>query len=193
MARSTVAQIEAALLDNPKLKEQVRKLANKIVEERKLELIEEFNNHPVTMEIAAGPEAENYSGTLGRKGNLFSFIGFNEGSDPIAPVRELLEKISLSSVSARRKNGVFEFRVNIPSKEEIESVSKMPWETGRSWVYDVERAISGLSHYLWGQFNSNSRSGTGLQVEESLTTGLTFTPVRYLATLMEKFKQKLKG
>ena len=51
-------------------------------EKVKSEMIEEFLDHKVTQEIIAGPTADNISGTLGGYGNLFSYIGFNEGDEP---------------------------------------------------------------------------------------------------------------
>ena len=52
----------------------------------KRNLINEFESHPVTVEISGGVNAKNSSGTLGGKGNLFRFIGFEAGSDPISPI-----------------------------------------------------------------------------------------------------------
>jgi hypothetical protein len=51
-------------------------LAAKKVEDGKARLLQDLNNHPVTKEIESGETASNVSGTLGGKGNLFSFIGF---------------------------------------------------------------------------------------------------------------------
>ena len=187
----SMEKIRLEILNNPGLEAEARKLAKQILQENKQELINEFNAHPVTMEIEAGPSASNRSGTLGSKGNLFSFIGFSEGDSPLEPVRALLDKIQLASTRAIKSGAVVEFKVNLPSKSEFESASKMPWESGRSWLYDIERAISGLGNYLYGRFQ-NSRSGTGVQLEKSVTSQ-TFTPVKYFGTMLDKFVNKLKG
>lgn len=179
------------ILNHPGLAEQARDLAKKILQESKQELIQEFNQHPVTIEIAAGPTSSNSSGTLGGKGNLFSFLGFSQGSNPIEPIRSLLQKIELSTGKPRVSGGKIQFKVNMPDSNEFENASKMPWESGRSWLYDVERTISGLSQYLYGQFNK-SRSGTGVQTANT-TVSKTFVPVKYFATMVDKFKKKLKG
>jgi hypothetical protein len=187
----SLEQIRLEILNNPGLEKEARVLAEQVLQENKQELIREFNNHPVTIEIEAGPNASNESGTLGNKGNLFSFIGFNEGTNPIDPIRNLLEKIQLSSIRPRTSASAIQFKVNIPDQNEFESISKMPWEGGRSWLYDIERAISGVSQYLFGQFK-NSRSGSGMQLEKNVTSN-TFTPVKYFSTMLEKFTKKLKG
>jgi hypothetical protein len=165
--------------------------AEKILEINKEILIKDFNTHAVTMEIEAGEEANNISGTLGHKGNLFSFIGFEEGTNPVSVVRGLLNEIKLGNMKKVANSNVVEFKVEIPSKEEFESVTKMPWETGRSWLYEIERAISGLSSYLYGQFK-NSRSGTGIQADHEVNSSRTFTPVKYFGAMMEKFIDSLK-
>lgn len=188
---SSLEQIRLEILNNPGLEKEVRIVAEEIFEKSKQQLIQEFENHPVTKEIQAGPDASNESGTLGGRGNLFSFIGFNDGADPIAPIKELLQGIEFSSSKGRRFGSGFQFKVNMPDQGELENVSKMPWETGRSWLYDIERAISGLGQYLYGQFK-NSRSGTGMQLEKNFNTN-TFMPVKYFGTMLEKFKNKLKG
>jgi hypothetical protein len=56
------------------------------------EMIEEFQNHPVTREISAGENASNSSGLLGGYGNLFSFIGFDQGSDPIGSLDSIFKR-----------------------------------------------------------------------------------------------------
>ncbi len=55
------------------------------------EFITSFNAHPVTQEIEGGARSTNISGTLGGVGNLFTYIGFDSGSNPIKPLRNLLE------------------------------------------------------------------------------------------------------
>ena len=63
-------------------------------------LLDAFENHEITKEIEAGPGASNSSGTLGGYGNLFTFIGFDRGQDPISPIRSLLAR-SIKIVSIR--------------------------------------------------------------------------------------------
>lgn len=43
------------------------------IEERQKELQKQFQIHPITVELDAGPRASNTSGTLGGYGNLFFF------------------------------------------------------------------------------------------------------------------------
>ena len=55
-------------------------------------MIAEFLNHPISLELKGGISANNISGTLGGVTNLFSFIGFDSGDDPIDPIVEILQK-----------------------------------------------------------------------------------------------------
>jgi hypothetical protein len=183
-------QFVAELLSTDEVLRAARQEAANVLEQQKEILLREFDNHPVTKEIEAGPEAANLSGTLGGKGNLFSFIGFDDADTPVAPVKELLNGISLGSMRRNNAMGVLNFKVNMPSEEEFEAISKMPWETGRSWLFEIERAISGLGNYIYGQFK-NSRSGTGYEVSSPVDTK-TFSPVPYFRTMLEKFVIKLK-
>lgn len=188
--RSNSRQIANEILSNPRLIKEAMEMANDILENNKRELINEFNQHPVTKEIEAGPSANNMSGTLGGRGNLFSFIGFNIGDNPIEPIRSMLKSIKLNSSSGKISGNKIEFKVIMPEDSEFESASKMPWESGRSWLYDIERSISGLSNYLYGKF-FNSRSESGIQSEKNVNSA-TFRSVKYFASMMAKFKAKLK-
>ena len=58
----------------------------------KKQMIDEFDAHPITQEIEMGINAPNLSNTLNGITNLYSFIGFDSGSKPIDPIRQLLEK-----------------------------------------------------------------------------------------------------
>ena len=53
-------------------------------------ILELFNNHPITKEIDSGNQATNLSNTLGGVGNLFTYIGFEEGSKPTDIIRKYL-------------------------------------------------------------------------------------------------------
>ena len=88
-------KIAEAISKNSKMASLIRKEVRSIVEEyverSKEEMVQEYLNHPVTKEIDNGPEASNISSTLGGEGNLFSYIGFEEGSEPTESVKEILE------------------------------------------------------------------------------------------------------
>jgi hypothetical protein len=60
-------------------------------------MIDEFKNHLITKEINNGARSANISGTLSGYGNLFSFIGFEDGQDPILPILTLIESIDINS------------------------------------------------------------------------------------------------
>ena len=88
---------------------KVEAMVLKEFEVLKNNMIQEFEMHPVTIEIDAGPNASNTSGTLGGYGNLFSFIGFEQGTDPLAKVRSALEKTIVTKL--KYKDGVWDFIV----------------------------------------------------------------------------------
>lgn len=156
-------------------------------------MINEFINHPVTKEIQAGPSAQNSSGLLGGKGNLFSFIGFEASQDPISPVTHVLDgKTRLTGkISLANGGTALNFEVELPTDNEIAEVSKMPFESGRSWVWGIQRGISGFGQYLRHKILSFSRSGTGAQVKNTLRGG-SFARSSYLSQIFLNFINRLK-
>ena len=156
-------------------------------------MISEFNSHPVTIEIKAGPYAGNYSDTLFgiSQGNLFSFIGFSQGSDPISPILEKLNSIKITSSS---EYGNSFLNISMPKIEEIWEITPMPWQEGRSWAKGIESGISGLNYYLFSNTErfKNSRSGPAIQFEKS-RTGARYVPTQYLSTLFKKYRTKFSS
>jgi hypothetical protein len=169
----------------------VQKLITNIVEQEVIKekniFIKKFNNHPVTKEIEGGPLAKNISSTLGGYGNLFSFIGFTD-NNPTLGVKSLLKNIKIGSVI--RKQDSYKFKILIPSISEIKKVTKMPWENGRSWLFDIEKYISGLSAYLYGKFKS-SRTGTGIQATDFRNA--VFKSVPYFTALYDDFIKNINN
>ena len=179
------------------LRDQAFKIMQQKLVEAQKETINEFNQHPVTAEIEAGPRAENLSGTLGGYGNLYSYIGFNQGSNPVDTLRGFLTKrpkvFKTSRFVKSQSSAEFRFRVQLPTFAEMEALSPSPYE-GRSWIKGVERGISGLGYYLHsgaGQL-AGSRRGFGLQTENRLRA-MTFKPVRYMTNILGKFRGKITG
>lgn len=155
----------------------------------KQEMLEEFLAHPVSIEIEGGPDAENSSGTLDGYGNLFSFIGFNEGDSPLEPIVETLQstRIELS----RETDTGFLMKIFVPSKEDIFSVTPMPWASGRSWSEGIERGISGFGRYLNTDSVNSSRSGGGIEVQSVIRRG-KFKNTPYISALINKYVKKFQ-
>lgn len=180
--------IQKEIFNNRDVKKMVREIVQKEVEKEKVLFQQDFETHPVTQELDGGENASNISGTLGGYGNLFSFLGFNQGANPTAAVKFLIQKITLDRNIQATGNG-FRVKVNVPSKDEFGAVSRLPWEGGRSWLLDIERGISGLGAYLYGSFAS-SRSGTGIQSKYNYSNK-RFRNVKYFSGMYTKFLRRL--
>jgi hypothetical protein len=180
--------------DLSSIKDQAFQQAQNEMSKIKQELLEDYNDHPVTKELEAGADSENISQTLNGIGNLTTYIGFQEGSNPTEPVRDKLKTVTLNpkgKVSDNDSNLSFEFDVIAPSIEEIESVGSLPFEQGNSWIRGIENGISGFGAYIYGRMFKNSRSGKGLQGRKSFRQG-NFRPVSYMNEIMNKFYSKIK-
>lgn len=174
-----------------------RKISKKIdsfVQEEKKKLISEFNAHPITTEIEGGPTASNSSGTLGGYGNLFSFIGFRSGSQPVAPLRELINVVVKTnqiakSIKTKEKSVELKYTVALPSRRQIKAVTPMPWEGG-SWVDGIEAGMSNFSFYMYKKFGEG-RSGWGLQADHELRMAI-FQPKAYVEKILSNFNTNLR-
>jgi len=178
------------------IREQVKQLVEEYVEKNKQQMVDEFENHPVTKEIDNGPEAANISNTLGGEGNLFSYIGFNDSDSPTEIIKDILvndvrveNKPTIQSVGKDLK---ISFPISGPTLNEIESATPMPFEGGRSWVRGIEKGISGFSYYIFKKYLKGSRSGTGLQTESEIRTG-SFKPTTYMSAILKKFYSKVNA
>lgn len=191
--------------------------AEKEIELEKQILIKEFDSDPITQEIESGPEASNTSNTLDRDGNLFSFIGFNQGDSPTSQVRSLLVndiKAKKSSLGAKYSGDKikYEFPLYYPTTEEIYNETPMPWGTSLSWVKSIIKGFSNFNHYLYkktkdaleakiakGFHFNTSRSSAGLQTEnieglQNVNFGGTYKPPKnkYIIGLLQNFLNKIR-
>lgn len=194
------AKLNQAILKNPKiakyLQDQVYDLVQEYTEKNKQEMLNTFDNHPVTKEIDNGPEATNISNTLAGDGNLFSFIGFNEADNPTEVIRDILSSSvkvdDRAKITADSKRIKINFPISAPTLSEIESQTPMPFEAGRSWVRGIEKGISGFSNYVFRKFIKGSRSSTGVQTESEVRTG-SFKPTSYMKDILNKFYSKINA
>ena len=81
---------------------QVKVAFQKAFQKKKNEMIAEFLNHPVSLEIKGGISARNISGTLQGITNLFSFIGFDSGDDPINSIVQVLQTANFEQTSFKQ-------------------------------------------------------------------------------------------
>jgi hypothetical protein len=175
-----------------------------ILEERfqkiKRNMIEEFLNHPVTKELNISKniiDAPNISGTLSGITNLYSFIGFERGTDPIEPILNILERQTRIKFfpSQSMKNSIL-IQIIMPSSGDIFNpiVSKMPWDGfNRSWAEGIEIGISGLMYYIKIR-SEQSKSGLGFQRKTRVRrqSGLKFKNVKYISAILRKYKKEFE-
>lgn len=172
---------------------EYQKIVRSSIEEQfdkiKQKYIEEFLNHPVTQEIKGGISANNISGTLNGITNLYSFIGFDEGTDPIKPIEDLLQKSNYRIIF--NNNSIDSTIIfDIPTAAQIFSVTPMPWAIGRSWARGIESGISGLGYYL--KKKKNSRSGFGIQSSTNqVRVGASYKNTKYISDLINRFNKEL--
>lgn len=173
---------------------------------KKRDLIKEFQDNEISQEITAGsdnPQAGNISATLDGKGNLFTFIGFNQGSDPVGEVVESLEEgIELQkkplSISENGKEITVEFGVSVPTIKELDEVHLMPEWSNLGWITAIKKGISGFRSYIYWK-EDVGRSGGGLQAKKKksnepviLRDGKYSPPKYYLPDMLRNFIRKLK-
>lgn len=145
----------------------------------------DIDNHPVSREINDGPTAENFSRSLDGPGNLFSFIGFQAGDQPVDRIKSLIRNNTYVKFKDF-KGEAFNFSVFTPSLEEIHEKTPMPFENGKSWVKSIEKGISGFSNYLYGLIFPQSRSGRAIQTENKIRKS-NFKPLSYFSKLYLNF------
>ncbi|MAF26152.1 hypothetical protein CL634_11370 [bacterium] len=189
------ASIQRKISNSRKLNQRLEAVAKRKFDKIKNRLINNFDNHPVTQELVGGSSASNITDSLGGYGNLFSFIGFPEGSSPTSEVRALLEtsvKLKVNKKNKREKNSIEkEISITIPTAKDFSTIGRMPYEGGNSWIEMIERGISSFNNYMHKK-TSASRSGAGIQIKGKIRTESS-KPTRYMTELLDKFKKELRS
>jgi len=164
------------------IKDKFKKIKN--------ELIKEFLSDPVTIEILQGSGGTNISGTLGGVSNLFAFIGFSSGEQPISPILQSLENIQITYNKEIRKRGIgVEFDVSIPTAQDIFAITPLPWASGRSWAEGIERGLSGLGYLLR---KDGGRSGAAVQSRVNKVRSGRFQNRPYISALIKKYTKRFE-
>ena len=155
-------------------------------------LMKDFESHPVTKELKSGANAKNISGTL-PEGNLFGFIGFEEGDDPVNEIEILLARANI--LIKNRKFGssgfIWTYAVNIPSLSDLYKVTPSPWAKGASWLQQIEgRGMPNLGQYMYTQSPPAGRSGAGIQ--SGRKAGGTLR-IKYIKPLLNDFEENINN
>jgi hypothetical protein len=173
------------------LKKDFKRITEKRFKKIKQRMIAEFLENPITMEIMGGPNSPNLSGSLDGVINLFAFIGFDQGDDPIAPILARLEEthIQFSKFLAPSSSKVgMEFDIALPTPEEVFAITPLPWASGRSWAQGIERGLSGLGYLLR---KNEGRSGAAIQSRVKVRGG-AFKNRPYISAFLRKYKMKFE-
>lgn len=191
-------------------KEKIKLEVKKVFLEAREKFLRNFDNHPISKEIMAGPKTTNTSGTLrGRNsGNLFGFLGFkNTDQHSNNPVEKLRRIISKYSIKVYSRSGRTYVSIIIPSKEEIFEQTPLEWAT-KSWVRSIESGVSGLGSYIaYKKVKSKSgramrivafkspvpsRSSAGIQVRFRIK-GIRFFATKYMSSLLRDYKKDINN
>lgn len=163
-------------------RKQIERKIHQDVKEAQAKMILAFESNEVTRDLDRGPSG----GSLPGGGNLFSFIGFEAGDQPTNALRALLTKaIKVKFINSTQKEIGVTFQIDIPTKEQIEALTPMPWAPGRSWAREIEMGIPGLGQYLVKD-SAASRSGKAIQVESIIRSG-QFGAKPYMTKILSTF------
>lgn len=191
--------LSAEILKSSNIKKEAFKIAEKRAQDAKDEMLKAFEASPVTREIDAGAEntvnfSKNLLGIGYGEGSLFGFIGFDQSDNPMELVREYLNasgKIFKTPKTIKSAGQIYyQYKVEIPNVKNLEAMTPMPWEGGRSWIRAIERGISGLGYYLLSN-SPRSRSTQGVQASRKLRNA-TYRPTKYISNIVNAYAKYLQ-
>lgn len=185
----------------PILRRKVAEIAELQFDVKKEQFLEAFDEHPVTKELEAGPEALSHIPELAQaEGNLYSFLGFEEGEEPAGKLREYLDentKLGRTGKGAITGDKItFRTPVTFPTVEStnqaMQEEAPLEW-TSRSFTEMISSRIPGLPNYLFrlAPRLKSSRSGTAIQTHGKALRGGSFKGTPYVGQLITYFKRLL--
>jgi hypothetical protein len=191
------------IINRPLLKKQMSKGVNsqidkiifpkikKIIQDTNKELLNKYLLDEITKEIKAGKDSKNTSGTLGGSGNLFTFLGFEENSNPVEELADFLSNsIKIKSKKISKNEYIITIQIIIPSLSEIESITSLPW-INKSWVKAIESGISGLGYYLYSSYGfKESRSEKAIQADKKISSK-SFVPQKYMSDILKNISKDM--
>lgn len=212
MAKVNMAQIMVQVSKDAGADRVLRKAATEraqqVFDDAVIGLRKEFEESPITQEIDGGIGASNLSKTLvggssvGAPKNLYSFIGFDAGTEPTQVIRDAFNSDHKAgpklgkAVKVQDKVPRYQFKVNGPKLDEIYAQTPLPRMPGLSWAEKVETYIPGFAQFLNKFMGDPSKSGGGIQVHhDKLRPGASFTKPEggYLKGMVANFYARIEN
>ena len=171
MAKLNIQQINSKLANSNSLKALATNNANTKLQYHKNVLIDGFLEDSITKEIDEGNSGRSSSNFTSLKGgNLFTFIGFNEGDVPSVKVVDMLEsKIQFKNrapkISFQKGTINYRWEINAPSEQDLIAAAPLPFDSAKSWLRGIEDGIFGLTAYIYWKIGVG-RSGGGLEAKD---------------------------
>ena len=184
--RSLEKQLKRSMLRDRRVSRSFDDAARKHFDKAKTLMLQEFDSHPVTEALQGG-------GTAGlvARGTLFGFLGFEQGEDPTAQLRILLDRGSQIKFQKNLfSQGRRVYSATIPNKDELYRATPLPWARGRSWLKGIEFGVSGMGQYLYNDSEA-SRSGEGIQ--SKVNKGGGFKNTSYISEILNNFRSRLSA
>lgn len=196
--------LRAGLENSPKVRAEGKAIAITEVEGKvaaaKKNLLMRFDKHFVTKELKKPVGSK--SKLLGGYGDLFSYVGFVEGSNPAHEIRTFLdESIRAESSKIRKVQGILAWNISVvfPEISDFDGANKvaeMEWIAGKSFVSQIEIGIPGIARYL--SHAGYGRSGGGVQLDKDIDPkarkgrkSLKEPQADYLTPILKQFEQEL--
>lgn len=170
---------------------QAKKIAKAYFNEKKMNFLQEIYDSEVGIELT---EADSFISSdfiiSNNPVNLFGFLGFVDGTDPIGNLLKYLnDNIKLNVTTKKIIKNTFIFNVEYPSLAAIKMATPLPW-TNRSWITAIEKGLSNIGYYIY-QIRKQGRSGKGTQVKYEIGNK-EFTPVKFFTPVYEDFVKAIK-
>jgi hypothetical protein len=202
MARVNFIQLrrELAAQEAAVIKPRMKTILEEKFKEEKAALLKAFDEHNVTQELNAGPDAQS-SKFISTKngGNLYSLLGFAKGVTPAQDLRYDLEngisKGQVVKIPSGKSKFLYNLEVRIPTLGELKRRTQLLKWTTRSFIDVIENGIGNFRRYMFDndRFKSISRSGTGIQIKHDIKDRKDIGPIEYISKLIKDFQQNLRN
>lgn len=196
-------QFQKQFWDTPQALGLAKGQAQRAVNVAQQAMVQTFLLHPVTLELKSGPNSSNLSNTISYDGessnaNLFSFFGFVNGEDPTEELERMLTNKIIAVNLGGPKDLTYSFKITVPSKNDIEAITPLPWANTLSWAAAIEDgSITNIRKFIPASelpvsvVARYSRSGGGLQIEK-LSKNSSFNNRPYVSEIINAFIDKLQ-